>query len=99
VDVTIEKNSMTTVSMKCDVLQSHKSEIENCGAMLDRQESLSSGYINDPYWWCQQNTKVITVPFEDSLGKEAKFKDTDQCYILTMSGPGGYVPPEPEEAS
>ena len=99
VDVTIEKNSMTTVSMKCDVLQSHKSEIENCGAMLDRQESLSSGYINDPYWWCQQNTKVITVPFEDNLGKEAKFKDTDQCYILTMSGPGGYVPPEPEEAS
>ena len=97
--VTIERNTMTTVNLKCDVLQSHKDGIGASPAMLDRQQTKRNKMMNDPYWWAQQNTKVVTIPFRNSAGGEAVFDPEDESYILTMSGPGGTTPdpdPEPE---
>ena len=95
-DVVADKNDMTIVNMKVDVLQSFASAIKNCDALLDRQETKCSKELDDKYWWSEQRTNVVTVPFLKSNGDEAKFDRADSSYILIMAGPGGDIPPEPE---
>ena len=97
VSSTIERNTKTTLELSVDVLQSHKTGILNSPAMLDRQETKASKMLDDPMYWAQQNTRVITQPFM-SGGSEAKFTDAMESYILIMAGPGGFLPPEPEES-
>lgn len=99
-DVVADKNNQTIVTMSEDVLQSFASGIKNCDALLDRQETLCSKMLDDRYWWAEQKTNVVTVPFLDpDTGAEAVFDRDDNSYILIMAGPGGTVPPpdpEPE---
>lgn len=99
-DVVADKNNQTIVTMRIDVLQSFASGIKNCTALLDRQESLCSKELDDKYWWSEQRTNVVTVPFLDpTTGAKAVFDRQDNSYILIMAGPGGTVPPpdpEPE---
>lgn len=97
VSSTIERNTMTTLELSVDVLQSHKTGILNSPAMLDRQETMASKMLDDPMYWAQQNTYVITQPFM-SGGDEAYFRNDQESYILVMAGPGGFIPPEPEES-
>lgn len=92
---TVERNTMTTLELSVDVLQSHKTGILNSSAMLDRQETKASKMLDDPMYWAQQNTYVITQPFLNA-GSKAEFRDDQESYILIMAGPGGFIPPEPE---
>lgn len=93
-DVEANKNNITILTMRVDVLQSFATAIRNCDALLDRQESLYSKQLDDKYWWSEQKTNVVTVPFLKSNGDEAKFERSASSYILAMAGPGGTVIPD-----
>lgn len=85
----IETGTLVTLPMTVDVLESFKTEISACDAVVERQEKAANcnQLFNDSMMWTQQNKEVIPVYIEnDDTGAGAKIARGDNCYILTIAG-------------
>lgn len=79
-DIRIDTGNLQTVSLKVDALQSFKSEILDCYAVVQRQKTKTNKYFNDPEYWTQLNKSIKTDPFDDI------FERSDNCYVLVIAG-------------
>lgn len=59
-DITSIRNNIWQLSLKCDVLESFKSSILSCNAILDRQEQDYNLYIPDEKVPVQSDTITVT---------------------------------------
>lgn len=85
-DIVCNSMSLETVSFSVDALNSWQTEILNCRALIERQESLINAQMNDPNYWTLQSKSVVLTPFLDDGGNELKFDRANNCYILTVAG-------------
>ena len=79
-DIRIDTGNLQTVSLKVDTLQSFKSEILDCYAVVQRQKTKTNKYFNDPEYWTQLNKDIKTDPFDNI------FERNDNAYVLVIAG-------------
>ena len=90
-DVQIMQNHFEEISLSVDVLQSFKTEIKRCRAIVERQENKGNLYMTDSYMWTKANKDIITVPFlngeyEFFAGGMQNFARANNSYVLIIAG-------------
>ena len=87
-DIIARNGNIMEVSLKCDPLQSFKSSILNCTAVIERAESSSlvNSYFNDGQYWTQANKVIKYVPFLNSENEELTIPRNHNSYILVIAG-------------
>lgn len=84
-DIVLNQNTVQTVSFKVDALESWKSGILNCNAILERQESKISSQLNDGQYWTEVHKDVTPIYFKKG-GKNSVFARENNVFILTIAG-------------
>lgn len=86
-EIVDKTGSMQEIHMSVDPLQSFKSDILDCDAILERAEDSDfiNSKFNDSMMWTQQNKKIITVNFKAN-GTLSKFPRNSNVYVLTIAG-------------
>lgn len=87
-DIVAKSGNLMEVSLKCDPLQSFKTQILNCSAVIERagSDSLINSYFNDGMYWTQANKTVKFIPFLSSTNEELTLPRNANSYILTIAG-------------
>jgi len=87
-DLVAKSGNLMEVSLKCDPLQSFKTEILNCETIIERasSSSLINSYFNDGQYWTQANKKVSYIPFLNKHNEELTLPRNANSYILTIAG-------------
>lgn len=87
-DIVAKSGNLMEVSLKCDPLQSFKTQILNCSAVIERagSDSLINSYFNDGMYWTQANKTVKFIPFLNDEGDELTIPRNANSYILTIAG-------------
>lgn len=86
-EIICKTGTMQEIHTSVDPLQSFKSNLLDCDAILERAEDPNyvNSKFNDAYMWTQQNKRVKTVNFKAN-GDLAKFDRNNNVYILTIAG-------------
>lgn len=84
--VTPKSSQIMEVKLKSDPLQSFKTQILACKAIIERQEKKYNTYLNDSMIWTKQNKSVAVIPFLDDSDHELIFDRDNNSYILTIAG-------------
>lgn len=88
--ITAETGTNNTYSLSVDPLESFKTDILDCTAVIERQEQKANNnaYFADAMYWTQVNKEIKTVPFTTALdgGDELVFEIPEDNYILTIAG-------------
>ena len=82
---TLDNGNVSTIEFKVDALESWKTEILACDAIIERQEHKSNWYMQDGQYFAENRKNVTTLPFVNA-GVEFQFKNTSECYIMTVAG-------------
>ena len=87
-DIVAKSGNLMEVSLKVDPLQSFKTAILGCEAIIERaaSSSLVNSYFNDGMYWTQMNKTVKFVPFLNSDSEELTIPRNANSYILTIAG-------------
>lgn len=91
-NITVNEKNMMTVSFKVDVLQSFKSEIDECRVIMERSTDLSASMMNDSQYWTLQNKDVCPYYFKQSNGSDVVFSRSNNVFILTIAGSNARTP-------
>ena len=78
-DITSVRNGLWSISMKSDPLESFKSEIKACNAVIARQEFLYNLYLDDAKLELSGDTFTVTKRLEN----QKQFKNT-QLLLITQ---------------
>lgn len=86
--IVAETGANNTYNLSVDPLESFKTEILNCNAVIERQEQKSNNnaYFADAMYWTQVNKEISTIPFLTASGDELVFDIPSNNYILTIAG-------------
>lgn len=91
-DIVVKEGLIEEISMSVDPLQSFKTDIKKCKALVERQEKKGNLYMSDSYMWTKAKREVVTVPFTaitydyiDDNGIPS-FPRSNNSYILTIAG-------------
>ena len=85
-DIVCNSMSLETVSFSVDALNSWQTDILNCRAIVERQESKYNAQMNDPNYWTLQSKTVLIKPFLDGSKNELVFDRDHNTFILTIAG-------------
>lgn len=87
-DIIARNGNLMEVSLKCDPLQSFKTEILACDAIIERTSDSNAinSYFNDNEYWCQMNKQVKFIPFLNGQNEELTLPRNKNSYILTIAG-------------
>ena len=91
-NITVNEKGMMTVSFKVDVLQSFKSQIDDCRVIMERSTDLEASMMNDPQYWTLQNKDVSPYYFKKSNGDDVVFSRSNNVFILTIAGSNARTP-------
>lgn len=85
--VTNAKKCLWTLNLHCDVLDSYKTGILNCNAMVEKNEAIESSnlYINDSTFYTEQRGKITTHHFMKD-GTPFEFSTSHDNYVLAIVG-------------
>lgn len=91
-DIVYAENGVQEISMSVDALQSFRTEILACKAIVERQKKKGNLYMTDSYMYTKANKKIVTVPFMggdnqyiNQSGMQT-FERQNNSYILTIAG-------------
>lgn len=97
--ITVESGSMCRLDLICDATDSFWSELKECTAMIEANESEADAklLINNNTWFMKQNKRIVTKVFTDgeltdSNGVSCFRKGTDaenpgdECFLITIAG-------------
>lgn len=82
------KGNLFEITMHCDVLSSFQTPLKSLDAVIGRSEQEFNLYLQDGYFKTYQNPHIEIKQFPNAF--------TDQCYILSVAGGGGYTPDSAE---
>lgn len=91
-DITLKEGTLQEISLSVDPLQSFRTAILNCKAIVERQEKKGNLYMSDAYMWTKVEREVVTVPFTaityDYIDENGvpSFPRANNSYILTIAG-------------
>lgn len=91
-DIVVKEGLIEEISMSVDPLQSFKTDIKKCKAIVERQETKGNLYMTDSYMWTKAKREVVTVPFTaityDYIDENGvpSFPRSNNSYILTIAG-------------
>ena len=91
-DIVVKEGLIEEISMSVDPLQSFKTDIKKCKAIVERQETKGNLYMTDSYMWTKAKREVVTVPFTaityDYIDENGvpSFPRANNSYILTIAG-------------
>ena len=91
-NITVNEKNMMTVSFKVDVLQSFKSQIEDCRVIMERATDLSASMMNDSQYWTLQNKDVCPYYFKQTNGSNVVFSRSNNVFVLTIAGSNARTP-------
>lgn len=91
-NITVNEKNMMTVSFKVDVLQSFKSQIDDCRVIMERATDLEASMMNDPQYWTLQNKDVSPYYFKQSNGSNVVFSRSNNVFVLTIAGSNARTP-------
>lgn len=77
--ITVLKNGLWLLDMKCDVLMSYNSQIKALPCVLERQTYNANTYIPDSEYMVQSKTDIVQKKFPNSL-------NTGNSIILITNG-------------
>lgn len=86
---TINTGSIRTLELSVDSVESWKNYIKDCDALFERQENMSNWYMQDNLYFAENRKNVTTIPFNvvtSDNSTEFSFKNTSECYVLTVAG-------------
>ncbi len=91
-DITVKEGTLEEIALSVDPLQSFRTDILKCKAIVERQEKKGNLYMSDSYMWTKVNREVVTVPFTaitlDYIDDDGipSFPRANNSYILTIAG-------------
>ena len=91
-NITVNEKNMMTISFKVDVLQSFKSQIDDCRVIMERATDLSASMMNDSQYWTVQNKDVKPYYFKQANGSNVVFSRSNNVFVLTIAGSNARTP-------
>lgn len=83
----ISKGKFWELHMHCDVLSSFQTQIKALDAVVGRAEDMYNLYLQDGFFKTYENPHIEIKQFPGGF--------TEQAYILSVAGAGGYTPTPP----
>lgn len=77
-DISVVRNNLYKLTLKCDVLSSFITEIRQNKAIVKRQENLWNLYVDDGSFRTYQNSKIVVNKFPSGFNTKS--------FVLCVSG-------------